>query len=222
VCHGAQEAQYSDGLCQDMLNQSLRDSHCLLLNRCVDTSVLLLSYLMYITSPPKPANAMKSQKQLHSTNTNPDQNASIHQRLTEQKTQHLTSPPKTTSAKRKNTPSPQTSHDSTTTTPRPSPPSTSNPSPQTRISTLFISMHHLGLSGPSPPAPATRPVRSHLLLCNHELRPLPLQPPRRSEISPQHPLRVFFHRRLVGVEALELDDLRWVGVFAHDVNAWRY
>jgi hypothetical protein len=42
-----------------MLNQSLKDSHCLLLNRCVHTSVLLLSYLMYITSPPKPANAME-------------------------------------------------------------------------------------------------------------------------------------------------------------------
>lgn len=33
---------------------------------------------------------------------------------------------------------------------------------------------------------------------------------------------MLFDRRLVGVEALQLDDLRRVGMFAHDVDAWRY
>ena len=32
---------------------------------------------------------------------------------------------------------------------------------------------------------------------------------------------MFFDRGLVGVEALELDDLGRVGVFAHDTDPWR-
>ena len=80
-------------------------------------------------------------------------------------------------------------------------------------------MHHLGLARPTSPTPAAHAVRAHLLLRDHELGPLALEASRGSEITAQHALGVLFDRRLVGVEALELDDLRGVGVLAYDVDA---
>ena len=82
-------------------------------------------------------------------------------------------------------------------------------------------MHHLCLSGPPSPTPATSAVRAHLLLRDHELRPFALESACGGKIATKYPLCMLFDRGLVGVEALELDDLGRVGVFAHDADAWR-
>jgi len=81
-------------------------------------------------------------------------------------------------------------------------------------------MHHLGFTRPTSSAPAAYTVRAHLLLCDHELGPFALEASRCSKIAAEHALGVLFYRRLVRVEALELDDLGGVGVLAYDVDAW--
>ena len=80
-------------------------------------------------------------------------------------------------------------------------------------------MHHLGLACSASPTPAAHAIRAHLLLRDHEFGPLALEASRSRKVAAQHALRVLFDCRLVGVEALELDDLRGVCVLTYDVDA---
>lgn len=176
-----------------------------------------------------PCNENPSSPQMSQTNKQTPLNTIRTQRPSKEIATNVHPPTSRTTSAQERSPNPHTpnfnpqnhSHNGTTPTPRSPPPPTSDTSTNTHLPTLLIRMHHLRLSCSSSPTPATSAIRPHLLLCDHELRPLTLQPPCSSKIASQNSLRVLFDGRLVSVEALQLDDLGRIGVFAHDANAWR-